>query len=45
MNSLLLYSQLTLPPHIKNKPWISRKNDKAVKIMIKTNLIMKNNRR
>ena len=24
------------PPHIKNTPQISRKNDKAVKIMIKT---------
>ena len=25
--------KLTLPPHIKNKPRLSRKNDKAVKIM------------
>ena len=27
---------LTLPPHIVNKPRISRENEKAVKIMTKT---------
>ena len=27
---------LTLPPHIVNKLWISRENEKAVKIMTKT---------
>ena len=31
---------LTLPPHIVNKPWISRKNEKAVKIMIKTLILL-----
>ena len=38
-----------LPPHIIDKPWISRKNDKTVKIMIKTQILlwktMKGNRR
>ena len=33
-NKHLVY--LTLAPHIVNKPWISRKNEKTVKIMIKT---------
>ena len=31
--------QLTFPPHIKNKPWISRKDDKFVKIKIKKNIM------
>ena len=40
---------MTLPPHIENKPWISHKNDKAVIIMITTQLsllkIIEGNRR
>ena len=31
---------LTLPPQIINKPWISRKNDKAIKIMRKTQILL-----
>ena len=27
---------MTLPPHIKNETWVSRKKDETVKIMIKT---------
>ena len=37
--SIYAYS-LTLPPHIINKSWISRKNDKAVKIMKKTQILL-----
>ena len=32
--------RLTLPPHIINKPWISRKNEKAIKIMIQTQILL-----
>ena len=38
--TVILTNSLTLPPHIKDKPWISRKNhDKD------THFIMKNNRK
>ena len=33
-------ASLTFPPHVKDKPWISRKNDKAVKIMIKRQILL-----
>ena len=29
-----------MPPHIISKPWISRKNDKALKIMKKTQILL-----
>ena len=35
---ILAYS-LTLPSHIKGKLWASRKNDKAIKIIIKTQIL------
>ena len=31
---------LALPPHIKDQPYISRKNDKAVKVTIKTQIVL-----
>ena len=31
---------LTLPPHIENKLWISRQNDKSVNIMINTHIFL-----
>ena len=34
------YSLTDVITHIKVKPWISRKNDKAAKIMIKTQILL-----
>ena len=31
---------LTLPPHTENKSWVNRKKDKAVKIMVKTKVLL-----
>ena len=33
-------TDINWPPHIRNKPWIGRKNDKAVKVMIKTQILL-----
>ena len=38
---MIMYNMfLTLPPHIKNNPQISCKNDEAIKIMIKTQILL-----
>ena len=36
----LTYSLTDVTPHIKVKPWISRKIDKAAKIIIKTQILL-----
>ena len=33
-------AKLTFPPHIKNKQWISRKNDNSVKSMTKSQFLL-----